>query len=244
MFKNYIILNMKLKKISKKYIFVTISKTMIVFLLIGLFVFIPSVTFITKNRSDFISEKMFGNKAEYQGIITLWNVDSFEGGVSSRAVFLEKLAMLFENKNKGVFIKVENLKVEEMTAKIKQGIYPNMFSFGMGLSKYLSEKMINLPHKIGEVLKNNYFASGLEGGKFKAVPWSSGGYILISTVNKIERAGIEITKDLKELAFSLAYDKKNKKSIAFCIFFEFFVDKEKLRLVLTAGRKCDILTSK
>ena len=50
--------------------------------------------------SNVLSNKFFGKKAEYQGVITLWNVDTFEGGSASKTSFLENVSLKFEKEKK------------------------------------------------------------------------------------------------------------------------------------------------
>ena len=204
-----------MKKLNKKKVkrisFIVISRmTLVVVLAIILAVF-PTIKIIESNEDGLFS-KFIGNKSEYQGIIKLWNVDTFEGGSSSRASYLENLALAFEKKNKGLYIKVENITPSEMIANINIGVYPHLFSFGTGVAGYLKEKMIDLPGDFAKLIRSNFYSAGLMGSSLKAVAWAVGGYSLISTSEKIENAGKEVSQELKSFALNLAYDKTYKKS--------------------------------
>lgn len=198
-----------MNKKPKKFVFMVLGRSVLIAILVALLLFIPTISVFTNDET--LSKNFFGNKAEYEGIITLWNVDTFEGGSSSRSSFLNNVAMKFEKQNKGAYIKVENLTVDEMVANINAGKIPNMFSFGTGVSGYLKEHMSVLKTSIGAKLKSNFYSAGLDGGNLKAVAWCYSVYSLISTTEKIENSGKEYNGSLKELAFSMAYDKNYKK---------------------------------
>ncbi|MBR2909553.1 MAG: hypothetical protein IKC11_04310 [Clostridia bacterium] len=202
----------KAKKSKRKMLFLVVSKMAIVSLLVGILIIAPMVGVVYHNKQKLVSEKMFGNKAEYQGIVTLWNVDTFEGGTASRSGFLEKVATKFEKQNKGAFIKVENLTIDEMVANLKMGKKPNLFSFGMGISHYLEKDMLALSGDYESRIMSNFLASGMENGVSKAVAWCFGGYSLISSTEKIEKAKGDTQISLKEQCFSLAFDTVYKKS--------------------------------
>ena len=202
----------KEKKSKKKWIFVVISKMAIVSLLVGICFIAPTIAVVYHNKQKILEEKMFGNKSEYQGIITLWNVDTFEGGSSSRSGFLEGIATKFEKKNKGAYIKVENLTIDEMVACLKMGKTPNLYSFGTGVSHFLEQELIVVDASFEGEIRSNFLASGLKNGALKAIPWCVGGYSLISTTEKVQKAKGDEGKSLYEQAFELAFDTIYKKS--------------------------------
>jgi len=202
---------MKKKKV-KKFIFVCLKKGMLLSLVVSLFVFVPVLTKTYKAREDAIENKFFGKKSEYQGVLSLWNVDAFEGGSASKTSFLESVSLKFEKENKGAYIKVDNLTVDEFVSRIKDGKKPDLFSFGNGMEDYLKNNMLTLPNDILSNVKSNFLACGVDGGNIKAVAWSYSTYCLISSVSRIEKAGKEFNNNLKELALNLSFDKKLKKS--------------------------------
>lgn len=106
---------------------------------------------------------------DYKGIITLWQVDSFEGGAGSRKQFLLDVAREFERQNQGVLVMVVNQTEESMEENYKQGILPDLISFGAGTN-------VQNAHEIN-VKKE--FVGGRVGDKIYALPWCRGGYALI-----------------------------------------------------------------
>lgn len=202
----------KLKiKSAKKFIFFAISRASLLTFLIGIMIVTPTLTIFYKNKKDAIDEKFIGKKASYQGVITLWNVDTFEGGSSSKVSFLESVAASFEKKYKGALIKVENLTIDEMIANLKMGNVPNLFSFGTGVAGYLEDKMIKLPESIVKGVFSNFYSAGLKSGELKAMAYSFGGYVLISSKDRIDKANKEYEGSLKNLIKELSYDLKLKK---------------------------------
>ncbi len=107
---------------------------------------------------------------EYKGIITLWHIDSFEGGRGSRKQFLLDVATSFEKQNKGALVMVVSHTKESAEDSLKNGILPDLISFGGGVD-------VNNPvqccffrtFKGGIIDKTEYF-----------VPWCRGGYVLIT----------------------------------------------------------------
>lgn len=203
---------MKKKKV-KKFIFVCLKKGMLISLVVSLFVFVPALTKAYKAREDALANKFIGKKAEHQGIITLWNVDTFEGGSASKTSFLESASLKFEKENKGAYINVENLSIDEFLSRVKQGCKSDLLSFGNGIQDYLKKDMQSLPSEVLSNVKSNFLSCGLDAGQLKAVPWVYSAYCLISSISRIEKAGKSFNNNLKELALNLSFDKKLKKSI-------------------------------
>jgi len=112
----------------------------------------------------------FGTAEEYKGIITIWQVDSFEGGVGSRKQFLLKVAREFEKQNPGVLVMVVDRTPESVKESMAKGEAPDMVSFGVGVSV---SNFIELKDLTGN-------KGGNVGDKTCAIPWCRGGYVLIA----------------------------------------------------------------
>lgn len=70
-------------------------------------------------------------KSEAQAVVlTLWNVDTFEGGKGSRTSFLGKIAAAYEKQNEGLMIMVSSRSIEGAKTAIESGELPDMISFG------------------------------------------------------------------------------------------------------------------
>lgn len=118
-----------------------------------------------------ISEQTPIKKAEgYKGVITLWQVDGFEGGKGSRKQFLLKVARTFERQNQGVLIMVVNHTFTSVKENFDNGIYPDLLSFCGGVE-------LKTPF---EIKVKRATSGGKIGEKTYATPWCRGGYTLIS----------------------------------------------------------------
>ena len=64
-----------------------------------------------------------------KSVLTLWNVDSFEGGKGSRTAFLSSIAARYE-KSAGIILLVSSKSVEGLKDAWEKGERPDMLSFG------------------------------------------------------------------------------------------------------------------
>ena len=113
---------------------------------------------------------------EYQGIITLWQIDSFEGGVGSRKQFLLKIARDFEKQHSGVLVMVKNYTKDGAEENFNNGIFPDMVSFGNGVCVA----------GMSELNVKNSASGGVIGGKTYATAWCRGGYVLIENKEEVK----------------------------------------------------------
>ncbi len=107
--------------------------------------------------------------SEYAAALTLWHVDSFEGGIGSRADFLS--SALAEMRDDGIIVLVKTHTKESMNAAILKGELPDLVSFGAGCETAA---------KFARELSFVSFAGSEKGGKHYAAPWCFGGYYLIA----------------------------------------------------------------
>ena len=66
-----------------------------------------------------------GNKSEYNGVIEVWNIDSFEGGTKPKVSYLEYQASRFQKENKGTYLVIRNLTEGECVNLINGGVVPD-----------------------------------------------------------------------------------------------------------------------
>ena len=143
-------------------------------------------------------------RAEYKGVLTLWQIDSFEGGTGSRKQFLLKAARGFEKENSGVLVMVINQTVDGAKACFDKGEYPDLISFGCGVDVSSYTKITPTKKVLG----------GLIGSDCYATAWCKGGYVLIfnnalvdeNSINGSEFDGLlvsqgEFTQPLAALCF-------------------------------------------
>ena len=119
------------------------------------------------------------NGAVYKGVMELWNVESFEGGIGSRESWLKNRAAKFEKVNEGLFVHVTTLSVDQLRAKLDEGDCFDMLCFSRGAGVVAQEKLAPLTADFGAV-KNNFLLSGQINGLQYALPLYTGVYCLFS----------------------------------------------------------------
>lgn len=120
------------------------------------------------------SDKIFNKKEEFKEIITVWHIDTFEGGKWSRREFLNYVAKKFEKKNVGVLIMVKSISRDGIVESINKGELPDIVSYGAGVDLV----------KLAEIKGDKTFNNGKVNKKQYALPWCKGGYVLFSNVEK------------------------------------------------------------
>ena len=183
-------------------------------LVVVMIVFLPSVKLKQNQDLENIYGVFLGNKSKYQGIIEIWNIDSFEAGNKSKTSLLTEISKEYQKKNKGVYFMVRNLTENECLGLAEKGEIPDLISCSYGVAEKLRPYI-----KEYSSIDENYFENGakaliLSTEKKFAVPWCKGGYFLISTRDKLEKAKIEDVNNVKlsNIAFSSGYVVKGKKS--------------------------------
>lgn len=116
------------------------------------------------------SERKFGGAENYKCIVELWHIDSFEGGVGSRAEFLLKRAAEFEKTRAGVFVMVTPMTAETASERMAAGEYPDAVSYGYGVEV----------RNFSPIATEKKSPFGTLDGKVYAVPWCRGGYAILS----------------------------------------------------------------
>ncbi len=112
-------------------------------------------------------------------LLTLWHIETFEGGVKSRISYLERQTINFEKQNKGILFYVNKLTGEQAIAKLSSGERPDLISFGYGvgtqLQPYISASFDNID------MDNKILDCGRLGEEILAVPYMLGGYVKLSS---------------------------------------------------------------
>ncbi|MBR2974958.1 MAG: hypothetical protein IKC47_04355, partial [Clostridia bacterium] len=129
----------------------------------------PTFALVLHSKQDIVKERLFGGTSELEGVLVVWNVDTFEGGNTGKAVVLEKIARKFENQNKGLFVLVENLSVEQFLER-KNGVLPDVISFGSGIFEQI-EPIVEPNACVSEDLLLNVRNSVSEAETCKVFPW-------------------------------------------------------------------------
>lgn len=131
-------------------------------------------------------------------ILTLWHIDTFEGGIGSRQDFLSKASIRFEKRYDGVFVCVIGYTIEEAEENMNNGVYPDMISYGIGFDNYRNMREIRADSK--------YFCS--VNGKKAAVGWCRGGYVILSHEKNVVKDGFANVKTVDD-----SYSEENLKIV-------------------------------
>jgi len=120
-----------------------------------------------------------GQTDETKRVIRVWNVDTFEGGRGSRTNFLKSVARSIRKKDKNVYYLVTSYTLEGARYACEEGDFPDLISFGLGLSSFAEQ---SLP--VGYS-----FAGGTLAGNALAYPWCRGSYFLFSLTEEFDEEG-------------------------------------------------------
>ena len=182
---------------------------------VGLLVLVMLVVFPTvkpsKNQDlDFIYEKFIGKKSEYQGMIEIWNIDTFEGGNVSKTKLLSQIANSFQKENKGIYFMVRNVTESECLNLLASGQKPDLFSCSYGVAESIKKYAVGLDAKL-DIYENFLSAGQDENGVQLGVAWCFGSYYLISTQGKLLQAGKGENATLLDVSLSSGFVKNDKK---------------------------------
>lgn len=165
----------------------------------------PTMVIYKYNNQKDIEENFFGEASELQGVLTVWNIDTFEGGNISKTDLLERVGRIFENAHKGLYVAIKNMTPEEAKLKLAVGELPDAVSFGMGLGNMFKPYLTNLnfSNKIRSVVAE----SGTCDGGLLAAGYVMGCYALFSTEEKLVNAGKAVETNLTSSFLACGYTK-------------------------------------
>lgn len=101
---------------------------------------------------------------EHERILTLWHVETFEGGVGSRGDFITGRAVEFGKKGRHVLVKTH--AIESAKESLKKGEKPDLVSFGIG-----ADFVVPMAKRVTLTIAG-------EKVKSRAFVWAQGGYFL------------------------------------------------------------------
>lgn len=123
-------------------------------------------------------------QAYYRGVLEMWNVECFEGGVGSREAWLTSRSAQFEQHNKGLFVHVTTLTVEQMAYKLQKGDAFDLICFSRGAGALVKDKLAVLNIDLGGVM-DNFAVSAQFDGKQYAAPLYAGAYCLFARAEQL-----------------------------------------------------------
>lgn len=184
-------------------------------LAIVLLVFLPFVGMGSDGNAELIYNVFVGTKSKYQGIIEVWNIDTFESGTVSKTNLLNVAAKKFQEKNKGLYVLVRNVTENECLNMINDGQLPDMFSCSYGVAVSIKETLLGFDENAFDIYKNFLDAGKNQEGEQLGVSWCAGFYYLISTKLNLQKAKvvgdeINLLENSLEYGYEVADKKKTK----------------------------------
>lgn len=193
-----------MKKQNKKALCKGLVRLVISAILCVLVVVVPTIYIGIKFR---IEDKYTQNRSDYQGVLEIWNIDTFESGTSGKSGFLKMQAINFEKQNKGLYFMVKNMTESQCLLALSNGQKPAMFSFGVGVGEQLQSYLQEIPQLSN--IRTEFLNAGKINDKIYAYAWCRGVYSLISTQDKLKKTSNDTT-DLASVVNNCGYTTKLK----------------------------------
>ncbi len=144
-----------------------------------------------------------------RGVLTVWHVDTFEGGSGSRFDWLRRQSVLFQKKHPASPVCVSRYSYEQVRDLLQQGERFDVISFSAGTG---AEVLPYLKEYTGAVnVREDLLGACYVGDKIMALPYAYGGYCLSAFSD-------EASLPLKETLFT-QYAEQGKKGEKFSLGF-------------------------
>ena len=137
----------------------------------------PNFIFNKKNY-ELNLNKYLGLENKTKVVLNMWHIETFEGGTNSRTKFIEKQAINFNKQNNNCFISVTKMTEEQLVLNLKQGLLPDIFSFGVGVGSLISGYLTELEEN--NCVRSDLIDYGKIGKNIYAYPYILSGYCLIT----------------------------------------------------------------
>lgn len=204
-----------------KFNFNILKRLIVAIFVIVLILVLPTLGLRKNDNLSMIYSTFIGSKSKYQGIIEIWNVDSFESGTISKTNLLNNLAKAYQKKYKGLYFMVRNLTETECINLISQGEKPDLMSCSYGVASELKDIFVPYSKDFNVEISENLLKAGKTQDGLMAVAYAQGFYTLISTRERLEKAGrvfedLNVNYKLSDVVFDLGYEivgKKNTKQV-------------------------------
>lgn len=138
----------------------------------------------------------------YQGVLELWNVETFEGGSGSRSSWLTSRAAKFEQQHQGLFVHVTNLSVTQLQEKLDSGETFDIICYSRGVGSLVQSLLQPYTGSVAGV-KSNMLLSGEVDNSVYALPLYAGSYCLFAREEQLAA-----NSDLLSTALTNTYTRK------------------------------------
>ena len=196
-----------MKRISKRKFYKILKKGISVVLIA--FIFMGSfLAFSSVDLESILDKKQMASRSEFQGVLNLWLVSTFESGTASKKSHLERSSLLFESQNKGAYVFIHEMTKNECEIKINEGVMPDIICYSGNMGSVFEPYLTELEEV--ENVKDTLITSGKKNGvELYAYPYMIGGYALITSSSRLQNAGVSIENNsLLSNTYSVGYKKK------------------------------------
>ncbi len=159
-------------KFLKKYWFKILS--LILFVVLGLYVCLFG---IKKARTHSI----YSEDKQGQTVVTVWHIETFEGGGKSRLDYLKRIVNTMEKEDEHVLFMVRTISAEKLESELFAQ-KPDIVSFGFGVGRALLSSLV--PFDTTFDARDKLVISGSFDKSLYAVPYMVGGYAMFSHTNE------------------------------------------------------------
>lgn len=157
------------------------------------------------------------------GIVSMWHIETFEGGSLPRTKFLSARAIELEKLYPGLLVSIIPLSIDEAAYLLAEGKAPDMVSFGVGAGNMFLELAQEYTGQLN--VRSELVEAGTYKGKVKAVAYMMGGYCVVADTERIAESAIDTNGNLRDNIFTANY---------------YYSKSKKLRYSVSAGRKYNI----
>lgn len=199
-----------MKKNIKKHL----TRAFVLVFVVLLFVCLPLFKMSYEDEFSQIFGAFVGSKSKYQGVLVVWNIDSFESGTASKSKYIESVAKSFEKQNKGTYVLVRNLSEYKCLSLLQKGEVPDLFSCSYAVAKKIRDHVVPFSNFDDIEIDKKLLEAGKVENELMALAWARGIYCLITTSEKLSLAGktLENGQRLSSIALTSNYVIKKKDS--------------------------------
>ena len=184
-------------------------RLLVLFFAIALIVSSSSLSFLRSDEMAHIYSSFIGNKSDYNGVIEIWNIDSFESGTKTKFSYIDQCAKRFQKENKGAYVIVRNITESEGINLMSGGVFPDLLSCSYGVSDKFKDCFSAYSSQNIDIEAKFLSAGRNKSGELIGLAWCVGYYFLMSTGSKLSKVkNLDRNSNLNEVAFNCAYEYK------------------------------------
>ena len=146
--------------------------------LIILFLICSPTYIFNKNNYTMNINKYLTTKNKKQAVLTIWHIESFEGGTKSRKSYLEEIGIKFNKINPNIYFSIMSLTEEQLFLNLQNNKICDIFSFSVGSGCLLTSYLLGLQNN--KSINNNLQNYAKVNNEILAYPYMLSSYVAIS----------------------------------------------------------------